>query len=259
MGSMPAICPPGTSSTRRAPRSLQLRSISRGSSDRASRPAARKRIRTDQREGLALRAVNHRTRLPADCAAGGARLVLGGSQPETPLRSRLNLANTGRRDSRQTDVTSPSSFATRSREYLDPGARQRNVQPADVRGSKLGPVVAERITAHYASERNDRAQFVREALDPRGKPEMLLTSADNELEPGISTDGRTLVYVERSPSGNARLRSFDFSGGKRGRSRVCPSGVHADPVTDGRWLVSPAGRAPRHPVGRFVPPSSFGL
>ena len=88
----------------------------------------------------------------------------------------------------------------------------------------------------YVSERNGQWQLIREALDGRAVPEVLLTSADDELAPGaLSADGRSLVYVKRSPSGNAELRMLDME-------RRHATTIDGLPDRAGMPVLSPDGR-----------------
>ena len=84
--------------------------------------------------------------------------------------------------------------------------------PLTSEGVNWAPVWA-RDGSHliYVSERDGRWHLIREALDGRAVPEVLMTSAHDELEPGaLSADGQSLVYVQRSPSGKAELRTLDL-------------------------------------------------
>ena len=67
---------------------------------------------------------------------------------------------------------------------------------------------------------------------------MLLTSAHDEIEPGaLSADGRSLVYVKRSPTGHAEFRLLDLER-RQDTAIVGPLDRGGMPILspDGRWL-----------------------
>jgi serine/threonine-protein kinase len=89
----------------------------------------------------------------------------------------------------------------------------------------------------YVSERKGRWQILREGLDSRTMPEVI-ASVDQEIELGtISADGRSLVYVERSPSRSSELHTLDIA-----RRQIATVDRLTGRVTmpllspDGQWL-----------------------
>jgi serine/threonine protein kinase len=102
----------------------------------------------------------------------------------------------------------------------------------------------------YVSERNGHWQLMRDRLDGQAIPEVLLTSADRELEPGaISADGRSLVYVERFPSGSAELHVLDMERRRTTAMDGLPEGVSMPVVSpNGRWLGFTGAR-----LGSLIP------
>jgi eukaryotic-like serine/threonine-protein kinase len=88
----------------------------------------------------------------------------------------------------------------------------------------------------YVSERNGRWHLIREALDRRAVADVLVTSAHDELEPGaLSADGRLLVYVKRSASGNAEWYMLDLD-------RRQATTIEGLPHRGGMPVLSPDGR-----------------
>jgi hypothetical protein len=90
----------------------------------------------------------------------------------------------------------------------------------------------------YVSQRNGQWQLIRETLDGQALPEVLLTSADRELEPGgMSPDGRALVYLRRLPSGSAELHVLDIERRQTTAIDGLPDRIVMPVVSpDGRWL-----------------------
>jgi Tol biopolymer transport system component len=90
----------------------------------------------------------------------------------------------------------------------------------------------------YASDRDGQWQLVREALDGGAVPEVLVTSAHEELAPGsVSADGRSLVYTQRWPNGHAELRVLDLARRQSTTVAGLPDRVGMPVVSpDGRWL-----------------------
>jgi Tol biopolymer transport system component len=105
----------------------------------------------------------------------------------------------------------------------------------------------------YVSERNGQWQIMRDTLDGLALPEVLLTSADREVEPGgISDDGRLLVYLERPPTGRVALHVLDMKRQQTTTIDGLPDQVGMPVVSpDGRWL-GVTGWGPG-----LVPPSIF--
>jgi serine/threonine-protein kinase len=108
-----------------------------------------------------------------------------------------------------------------------------------LQGDNWSPVWS-RDGAHlfHASQRDGQWLLVREALDGRGAPDLLLTSAHQELTPGgLSADGRSLVYVARSANGNGELQLLDLERRQSSPIGGAPARVGMPVVSpDGRWL-----------------------
>jgi hypothetical protein len=220
------------------------------------------RISTDRREGHALYGIsNSGTLVFLPMAPPAARRLVWvdrtGNTTAVPLDPREywtpRLSPDGRRFA---VVVRDEEFANIWIRGLDNGTFSRLTSE----GRNWAPVWS-RDGSHliYASERNGGWHVVREALDARAAPEVLLTSADNELEPGgLSADGRSLVYVERSPSGNEKLRSFDLERRQAKRIEGVPDGVFMPiPSPDGRWLAFTGGSRARVSGWLAVRPSIF--
>jgi serine/threonine protein kinase len=127
--------------------------------------------------------------------------------------------------------------------------------PLTSEGRNWSPVWS-RDSSHliYVSERNGQWQLIRDRLDGQAIPEVLLTSADRELEPGaVSADGRSLVYVKRSPGGDAELHLLDTTRRQTTAIDGLPDRV-AMPVAspNGRWLGFTGWRRGSGPPSVFV-------
>ena len=90
----------------------------------------------------------------------------------------------------------------------------------------------------YASHRDGRSHLVRQPADGSGPPEILLSTEAHEVVPGTLTlDGRSLIYVQRSPTGDAELRALDLSSRQTEALDDLPVRVGMPARSpDGRWL-----------------------
>jgi len=90
----------------------------------------------------------------------------------------------------------------------------------------------------YTSQRDGDWQLRREALDGHAVSEVLVTSTRHELAAGaVSADGRSLVYVQRSPDGPAELRTLDMETRQSTTIEDLPDRVGMPVLSpDGRWL-----------------------
>ena len=207
------------------------------------RAAAGRRCRPIEREGHARYALSDTGTLVFLPRAPPARRTLAwvdraGKTTPLPLEPRAYWTPRLSPDGRQFAVVVRGRGASPD---LDPSLRQRHVQPPDVRGQQLGAGVVARWIAADLCVRAERpvAPHARAGSMASAAAEVLLTSATDELEPGaLSADGRSLIYVKRSPTGDAELRVLDLpSGGKSRRSTVCPIASACRSCSpDGRWL-----------------------
>ena len=117
---------------------------------------------------------------------------------------------------------------------------RRNVQPPHPGGAQLGAgVVARRLTVDLRV----RAKWS-VATQTRGRsmaaplPKCCCTSAQGELAPGaVSVDGRSLVYTQGSPKGDAELRMLDIDRRQSTTMAGLPNRVGMPVLSpDGRWL-----------------------
>jgi len=90
----------------------------------------------------------------------------------------------------------------------------------------------------YTSQRDGHWQLRREALDGHAVSEVLVTSTRDELAAGaVSADGRSLIYVQRSPDGHAELRMLDMETRQSTTIEGLPDRVGMPVLSpDGRWL-----------------------
>jgi dipeptidyl aminopeptidase/acylaminoacyl peptidase len=90
----------------------------------------------------------------------------------------------------------------------------------------------------YASQRSGLSHLMRQPADGSAPPEILLTSETHEVVPGTLTlDGRSLIYVQRSPTGDAQLRALDLSSRQTEALDDLPARVGMPARSpDGRWL-----------------------
>jgi Tol biopolymer transport system component len=106
-------------------------------------------------------------------------------------------------------------------------------------GSNWAPVWSRDGThLFYVSERNGQWHLVRQTVDGPMSRELLLSSEDGELAPGgLSTDGRSLVYISQSPAGDGELRLLDLATRRTDLIQAFPARVGMpSPSPDGRWL-----------------------
>ena len=195
-----------------------------------------------QREGRrALRAVGHRhARLRTASSSGAADAAWvdrDGGTTALPLEPRPYWTPRFSPDGRQFAVVVREDQTSHIWvQRFD----NEHVQPCDTTGTELGArVVARRIAAALrVPAKRAVAPGASSRLTEAHRQKMLLTSETHEVVPGTLTrDGRSLIYVQRSPDGDAALRVLDLSSRQTQALDDLPARVGMPARSpDGRWL-----------------------